>query len=661
MRKINFFRGIFSLAAVALAVAALPGGCSDDKIVYDNASGKQIAFRLQNGLPLTRATGTTADNVNVFVVSAQVYDNSASILPGTEGTLFDAQTVARIEGQANAFDYNPKRYYPDAAQTAHYAAYSPVTKNVIYGFKNNHGNAITYQVLPPDGAQGNTTQEDLLVAYTKVVGVVQPSGGTPVARADFDSPVLLNFKHALARVFVKAKNYNEEEVVIKALSLNNLYDQGVLDIDGKTWNSADAVDINEDYKSSPLSSTDDYKVLWQSDGSHSQTARYDYVLPPSGVSVAAKTVGAAQYVVGKGQGMLILPQTTPNDNTDAEVDDGDFYVEVTYSISNITSKTVRAAFTDLNGISGAGLTFEMGKQYALEVGFHGTAVTFDITVENWEVPEVPVVANTTVTFAANKPANASNTPSGIHDANSGFVLDEDLPTLSTAPTLTGWAFQGYYDAPVGGKLYYGSNLATDSRKWDKAGPAYTLYAQWKATTGSISIDASTNNGTNGSTTNITWTYDRPLPNLDPAGLPTKTGYNLTGLWSASADGAQYYAADGTYIYGKAYNESNNPTTLYAQFEGKTFTVTIDLQGGQYEGATHLSWTQQIGAAPAITLDNSKFSRPSATAKTFGGLFQNSNGTGDAYKNNGDWAWQTNFITSWTYGDGKDVILYAKWE
>jgi hypothetical protein len=96
-------------------------GCSDDKYASDPSSGKQVSFRLQSSLPSSRATGTTVDNINAFVVNAQT-----DLSPG----LFSSQTVARIEGQANAFDYSPKRYYPDAAKDAYYSAYSPVTKNV---------------------------------------------------------------------------------------------------------------------------------------------------------------------------------------------------------------------------------------------------------------------------------------------------------------------------------------------------------------------------------------------------------------------------------------------------------------------------------------------------------------------------------------------------
>jgi hypothetical protein len=118
----------FSAISALAVLTFLFWGCSDDKFGSDSSSGKQISFRLQGNLPSSRATGTTVDNINAFVVNAQVYDKDDVILPGNDGKLFSSQTVARLEGKYNTFDYSPKRYYPDAAAFAYYSAYSPVTK-----------------------------------------------------------------------------------------------------------------------------------------------------------------------------------------------------------------------------------------------------------------------------------------------------------------------------------------------------------------------------------------------------------------------------------------------------------------------------------------------------------------------------------------------------
>jgi hypothetical protein len=510
MNKNTILKGILPLAVLPL----LFWGCSDDQFGSDSSSGKQISFRLQGNLPSSRTTGTTVENINAFVVNAQAYGDSdnngtpdTDPLPADAGKLFTSQTVARLEGTANAFDYSPKRYYPDAAAFAYYSAYSPVTGNVNKGFNTDltaypdYINTITYFVPAPD-INGNTTQEDLLVAYTPVEGAIQPSGGKPVHRGGFESPVQLTFKHALSRVFVKASNKNKEPVVITGLILHNLYSTGELKIDGDTWGSANGTaDINDNYKA--ITTAADYKVLWNSDG-YDQNKSYEYVLLKTGVSVPAGTEDPVD-VVGKDQGMLVLPQTTKNADGDAEPTGDDFYVEVIYSISNVREKKVRAAFTDLNGKPDTGLTFEMGRQYALTLEFTDAAVEFDISVESWEADEQPASAATTVVFDGNKPAkaSASDAVEHLHDTNSGFIYGQDLPALyygyptgenpapdTDAPTLAGYVFLGYYDARDGGTQYFGADadgkliVADDNGTfvggtWDKIGPSCTLYAHWE--------------------------------------------------------------------------------------------------------------------------------------------------------------------------------------
>jgi hypothetical protein len=674
MNKKKFLRGILPLAASAL----LLGGCSNDRFAIDEtASGKQISFRLQGNLPVSRATGTTTGYVNAFVVNAQVHDNFDNILP-VDGKMFDAQTVARIEGQANAFDYNPKRYYPDPARYAYYSAYSPVSKNVNAGFKGGTSNEIMYTVPAPDGVYGNTTQEDLLVAYTAVEGKVQPAGVAPISRAGFDSPVLLKFRHALSRVFVKASNSNGENVVIKKLSLNNLYSRGTLDIDDTNWNdgSLEDVSINEGYKS--VSYTTDYKVLWKPVGDQDQS--YEYVLPNSGISVAAGTANTPMDVVSKEQGMLILPQTTKNANADAVADTGDFYVEVTYSVSNIVDKTVKAAFKDINDLAAGFLTFEFGKQYALVIDFSGAAITFSISVEDWNDEENPAVAATNVLFSDNKPAEASNvvTPSGIADnICSKFFYNTDIAASTgedvigkNAPTLEGWTFQGYYDALAGGTRYFkladdgsalelaGANGSFNGTDWDKAGPNQTLYAQWLPKSGDITIDAATNGGSAGSITTIPWTFDQRLPELDPTTLPYKDNYDFTGLFDESYLGNKIYDAAGH--TSAVYNTSGQYSgTLYAQFTAKKFTVTIDLQGGTYKGKNTITFTQTYDAVAAFTVEPDKFSK---SGKDFGGFSSSPGAPADVFKDEGGWTWQGDYGSStnkWT-ATSEDITIYVSW-
>jgi hypothetical protein len=356
------FLGLF-----LLVIAGLWTACSNDEAL-NNENKTPISFRVQGGAPSLRATGTTLSFVNAFVVNAYG-DKTGAATPAV--ATMDGVTVYRKEGASNDFDYNPKLYYHSTDDNVYFSAYSPVSISISNGLKGDPANTIDYEVIKPDPTTGNTTQEDLLVAYTKQTNL----SGTAVA---------LNFKHALSRVYVKATNTTPETVIIKELKLVNLYKKGSLIIDGTSWNVATDVDINESYTTTPVTDVTKYKVLWTPSGT--QNDSYEYVLPASGVAVPAST-SSRVFIVSKEQGMMVLPQTTVSTNP---VDyTTDFYLEVKYKLSNI-EETVEIPFKDLYNITGKGLTFEFGRQYALNINFENKSITFTVTVENWETPEIAV-------------------------------------------------------------------------------------------------------------------------------------------------------------------------------------------------------------------------------------------------------------------------------
>jgi hypothetical protein len=319
--------------------------------------------------------------VNAFVV------NAYGDVTGSTNATMSAVTVYRKEGTtANNFDYNPKAFYFSTDTEVGFAAYSPVSTNVTKGLgEYGDANKIDYTVPVPDATNGTTQQEDLLAAYTDQTDLTGPS-------------VSLAFKHALSRVYITAKNSLSSDVIITSIQLGNLYNSGTLDIDADAWGAAGAADINKGYTALPAALAD-YKILWTPSGA--QTNAYNYALPASGIAVPAAT-SSATYIVSKEQGMLILPQTTAltyNAGDIAFNDATDFYVEIQYTVGNL-SETIKVPFADLNGLAAAistdkGLTFEFGRQYALNVTFSAAAaghveITFSVTVEDWNTPVVVV-------------------------------------------------------------------------------------------------------------------------------------------------------------------------------------------------------------------------------------------------------------------------------
>ena len=330
----------FRFSLVALVATALFTACSNEVVEQQQQptiSGAQaITFRLQGGTPeiVTRATATTVLNVDAFVVYGT--DNAATT------NIFDGVTVARQAG-SSTFDYNPKKYFSLTAASATFIAYSPVSANITSFTATDPliTASFDYEVKAPD-ATGITSQEDLLVADTLLATIASTT------------TVNLTFEHALSRIFVKAANHLDETVVIKGLTLKNLKSEGTMDYNNPSWDwSGQATPID-----------------------------YDYVLAQSGVAV--QIGGDTTLVTSMEQGMMVLPQETVNILPLADFDSGDFALEVTYDVANLTGEKAHILLDD-------GFEFEKGKQYVILIEFDGTntgliEIGFTIAVSDFETP-----------------------------------------------------------------------------------------------------------------------------------------------------------------------------------------------------------------------------------------------------------------------------------
>ena len=322
---------------IALAVAGMFTACSekDDVVKMNQENG--ISFRLQGGMPSTKATATTAGNVNAFAVYG-IDDVAAA---GSGVNIFEGITVAR---QLNGtFDYNPKKYYSMGAVDAEFFAFSPVS--AFAKISNLDATdlyteaSFDYEVVVPD-ATGNTVQEDLLVAGTSVT--IAPA-----------TAVSLDFSHALSRIFVKATNTLSDDIVIKGLTLKNLNSTGTITgTIGTPWTWA-----------------------WSA---QADPIDYEYILATTGVAVQAG-VSAATLVTSMEQGMLVLPQATAANNGDNIFDTGEFALEVTYDVANLTNQKGYVFLT-------SGFSFVENTQYAITITFSGLSlieINFDITVSSF--------------------------------------------------------------------------------------------------------------------------------------------------------------------------------------------------------------------------------------------------------------------------------------
>ncbi len=130
-----------------------------------------------------------------------------------------------------------------------------------------------------------------------------------------------------------------------------------------------------------------------------------------------------------------------------------------------------------------------------------------------------------------------------------------MPT-ATAPSRTGYTFNGYYTSTNGGGTQYYTSAMASARNWDKTVNT-TLYAAWTPSTSTVTFDKQ---GGTGGSTSVTATYGSAMPT---ASAPTRAGYVFDGYYtSTNGGGTQYYTS--TMASSRAWDQSSDDT-LYAKW------------------------------------------------------------------------------------------------
>ena len=230
----------------------------------------------------------------------------------------------------------------------------------------------------------------------------------------------------------------------------------------------------------------------------------------------------------------------------------------------------------------------------------------------------------------------------------------------------------------------------------------TIEASFAAKTYSVTLDA---NGGTGGTGSVTATYNAAMPS---ATMPTRNGYTFKGYYDATSGGTQYYKADGT--SNKNWDRTS-ATTLYAQWELATYTITYDnLKGATHSnpeiytiesatitftapttkptGYTFVNWTPEsiakgstgdvtvtaswTASTSTVTLNQEEattqgttsvtatygsampaITKPARTGYTFGGYYTEKNGGGTQYYDKDGKSAKNSDLQ-------EDITLYAKW-
>ncbi len=255
----------------------------------------------------------------------------------------------------------------------------------------------------------------------------------------------------------------------------------------------------------------------------------------------------------------------------------------------------------------------------------GSQVTASSTVTNtsnhtlyahWNI--IPI----TVYFNANGGSVSTSSKTVYYGSTYGT-----LPT----PTQTGYTFTGWYTAASGGTKITASTTVTTAAN-------HTLYAHWTGKTytvtlnangGSISVD-----GNSVTTTSKTVTFGSTYGTLP---TPTRTGYTFTGWYTSASGGSKVTSST------KVTTASNH--TLYAHWTGKTYTVTLNANGGSISvdgnSVTTTSKTVTFGSAYGT------LQKPTRTGYTFDGWYTAANGG-------------TNITANTTVTLAGNHTLYAHW-
>lgn len=221
------------------------------------------------------------------------------------------------------------------------------------------------------------------------------------------------------------------------------------------------------------------------------------------------------------------------------------------------------------------------------------------------------------------------------------------------------SYPSEYTSGWSGTLRYG-----ESHTW-----AYNQTASHQAVSKSVSYNAGTAkvdvprrtgrlvihaNGGNSDRTTTAIIYGSATARIDP--MPTRTGYTLTGLYTAASGGTKVADASGRPANDGTYSKSgawllNSDVPVYAQWKANSYTVTYNGNGASSGAMASQTATYN---ANFITTKNA-FTK---VGYTFNGWNEKADGTGVV------WGLGSHGVAEygqpWVWAYTEDITLYAQW-
>lgn len=231
---------------------------------------------------------------------------------------------------------------------------------------------------------------------------------------------------------------------------------------------------------------------------------------------------------------------------------------------------------------------------------------------------IPALASYKVSYNANGGSGAPSAQTKYYG--------KTLTLSSTKPTRSGYTFMGW------------GTSASDTSSDYSAGGSYTsnsaitLYAIWRK---QLTLSYNANGGSGAPSSSSAYIYNATTSKAFTISStkPTRTGYTFLG-WSTSKT-----ATTATYSAGSSITLSAN-ITLYAVWRINSYTLTINPNGGTWNGTTaNSSVTQNYNTTKTIA-------NPTWTGHTFSGWTLSGSGTFSG--------------TTYTFGAGAGTLT-ARWD
>ncbi|MDE6703505.1 MAG: fimbrillin family protein [Muribaculaceae bacterium] len=345
---------------LAVIISSICTACNEDEVV-DRSNGHPIDFRAETG---SRGNAFTAGSLTSFVVSA---------FNGTT-THIDKVEFTKAE-DSNFYTSSTNYYWPSDDATLSFVAFAPA--------EGSFSGTVT--LTASEQKINNYTLNDNIANHKDIVY----ASATGKKSTNETTGVALNFKHAVSRICIFAKNSGANVYKVAGIKLGNIAASGDFNFKTEQWTpSTTKASYKSDFTSSPITLTDQKTSIVGKSGSpqvipHKLTA-WNPSTDPTNENNGSYL--AVLVNISNAAGKVLFPQNgTENDYAWVAVP-----IDTEWKIGTIYNYNLD--FTDGAGLVDPEEPTPDGPKPGEPV--FGSPITFTVTVQGWtEVTETPDMTN----------------------------------------------------------------------------------------------------------------------------------------------------------------------------------------------------------------------------------------------------------------------------